>query len=221
MLFDSIGKVIFGLHQNKLAGDIHPEYTPYQESPYAKKELGLAESLFNGRMFGAQDLERNIFANNSNYNATVQRNATDSGQALALGEQAMGQTNSALQNLQTAEKQNKYDLMGNLNSAYRTMIGEGDKVYQDKFQKYQIDENQQSGLRNAAWQNIFGGISDFESGGLQAGQALAGNPTGGMSNSGGGGSKFSSVPSQTDEAGNPTGGGFDISKLMPLLMMGV
>lgn len=205
MLFDAIGKAIFGLHQNKLANQIHPEYHPYQTSPYAKQELGLAQQLFNGRMFGASNLEQNIFANQANYLNNVNRNATDSSQALALGGLAQGQTNNALQNLQTQEAQNKYDLLGNLNKAYQTMIGEGDKVYQDQLQKYQIDTQQQAGLRNAAWQNIFSGISDFESGGLQAAQLLS-QP--GMNGQQQGGS-----------ISGKSGGGTDISKILPYLMI--
>lgn len=180
----AIGKIGLGFAQNHQANQINPVYSPYQTSPYAQKELGMANQLYNGRMFGATDMERNILNSQANFGAQVGRNATDSGQALALAAASQGQTNQAFGNLQTQEQQNKYNLLGNLNSAYDKMTQEGDKVYQDKLQKYQIDSQQKAALRSAAFGNIFGAVSDLGSTAIQ-GEKLGwlGNKGGGMGSS--------------------------------------
>lgn len=166
----SLGKLVFGAHQNSQANKIHPVWQQYQTNPYAKQQLGIANQLFNGRMAGASGLERNIFANNSNYNAGVDRSATDSAQALAIKAAGMGQTNQDLSNLQIREAQNKYGMLGNLNNAYGQMIGEGQKEYESMLQKYQIDVGQKNALRQAGMGNMFGGVSDLSGLGIQLGQ---------------------------------------------------
>lgn len=166
----AIGKIFTGFHQNSLASKIHPEYHAYETSPFAQQQLGLASQLFNGRMSGAADEEKGILASGANYNATVQRNATDSGQALSLAGLSQGTTNSALKKLQIEEGKNKYDLLGNLNAGYSAMVAEGDKKYQDQLQKFQFDTQQKAGLRQSGFGNIFGGIADLSSLGIQSGQ---------------------------------------------------
>lgn len=160
-----VGKFFTGLHQNHLANQIHPVFNQYQTSPYAKQQLGVANQLFNGRMAGAGALEQNIANSQANYVSGAQRNATDSAQLLSLAGQAQGQSNNAYQDLQTKELQNKYNMLDNLNHAYNTMIGEGDKTYNSMLQKYQMDTEQQQQLRNAGSQNTFGALGDL-SGGL-------------------------------------------------------
>ncbi len=161
-------KIYTGLHQNSLANGIHPDYQAYQYNPYAKEQLGTAQQLFNGRMAGAGNLERNIASSQANQYANIGRNATDSSTALALGSAAQGQANSAYNNLQTKEAQNKYSLLDNLNAAYAANIREGDKVYQDKFQKFQLDSGAKAGLRNSGTQNLIGGINDIAAGAFTA-----------------------------------------------------
>jgi len=103
-------KIYTGIHQNHLANQINPQYTPYQTSPYAQKQLGLAEQLYSGRMFGAPELEKNILSTQAATLNNIGKNATDSSQALALGQLSQGQTNQAFNQLQTQEAQNKADL---------------------------------------------------------------------------------------------------------------
>lgn len=160
-------KIFEGFHQNHLANQIHPEYHAYESSPYAKDQLGVAQQLFNGRMAGAGSEERNIANSQANYQSAVSNNATDSGQALSLGGLSQGITNNSYNDLQTKEAQNKYSLLNNLNTAYGTMINEGDKVYQDQLQKYQIDLQQKAQLKNAGFQNIFSGAGDIAGGLIQ------------------------------------------------------
>lgn len=164
-------KMATGFFQNAKANQIDPKYTPYQVSPYAKQQLDLAKTMFGGRMFGAPELEQNILASQSNYLNNVNRNASDSGQALAMGALAQGQTNQNFQDLQIQELQNKYNMLNNLNQGYQGMIEEGDKVYQDMINKYQIDMEQKNALRDSAFSNIFGGVNDI-AGGLIQGNTL-------------------------------------------------
>lgn len=160
----ALGKIGAGIFQGKQANKINPVYEPYETSEYAKSQLGLAQQMFGGRMFGAGDLEKNIYGSQAGYMGNVNRNATDSSQALALGGLAQGQTNQAFQNLQIQEQQNKYGLLDNLNRAYQTMTNEDWKEYQDMLNKYELDTKQKDALRESSWSNIFGGISDIGGG---------------------------------------------------------
>lgn len=175
-LFGDIGKLIFGGHQAHLAKQINPVFTQYQTSPYAKQQLGIAQQLFNAPMAGYQQQLQNIYGSQANYLNAAQRGATDSGQLLALGGLAQGQTNQALNQLGIQNAQNKYNMLNNLNSAYQSMINEGNKVYQSQLEKYQMDVAQKNALTNAGMQNIFGGIGDISAGFLQAYQLE--NPNG-------------------------------------------
>lgn len=164
---NAVGRFFTGIHQRKLANKINPVFNPYQASPYAKQRLGLATQLFNGRMFGAPQLERNIFSNQAAAVNNINRNATDASQALSYGAFAQGQTDDALTNLQTMEAQNKYQMLGNLNSAYEGMIGEGDKEYQSMLDKYRDDVAQKNALSQSGMENKYGAVSDLSSLGIQ------------------------------------------------------
>lgn len=164
-----IGKILFGISQNSKANKINPVFNQYQTSPYAKAQLGIAQQLFNAPMAGVQTETQNIQANQANTNAAVQRNATDSGQALAIAAQTQGQSNDAYSNLQLKEEQDKLAKVNLLNQGYDAMTNEGDKVYKSMLDKFQIDKQEQAGLRGSAWQNIFGGASDLSAGFIKAG----------------------------------------------------
>ena len=181
------GKLFGAMKQEKLANAINPQDVTYQTNPYAKQSLGSVQNLMNGRMVGAGSAERNIAASQANQLANVSRNATDASTALALGAAAQGQANDAYENLQAKEGQQKYGLLDNLQAAYKTMIGEGDKVYQDQLRKYQNDVQAKGALRNAAWQNYAGFGNDLTSAALTA-------ATGGLSSLGGFAKKAASTP---------------------------
>jgi hypothetical protein len=166
----SIGKAIFGGGQRKAAKKIKPYWEQYQESPYAKSQLGIAQQLFGGRMGGAASQEQNIAANQASTVSNINRGATDSAQALALSGMAQGQSNEAYADLGIKEAQNKQMMLGNLNQAYGTLIGEGDKRHQSMIQKYQMDVAQKQALLSGGSQNIFGGLGDLASLGIYAGQ---------------------------------------------------
>lgn len=170
----SIGKFLFGNKQRREGKKIKPVFNQYQTNPYAKQQLGIAQQMFNGRMAGAPQLERNIMASGANFNANVGRNATDGSQALALAAAGQGQTNQDLGNLQVQEQQNKYGMLQNLNQAYGGLVNEGDKEHQSMLQKFQMDTQQKNALMGGGAKNMFGGISDLASLGIMGGQ-LFGN----------------------------------------------
>ena len=124
----------------------------YTANPEAGKRLGMAQTLLNARMPGASAMERNIYGNQANQLANVNRNATDSSQALALGAAAQGQTNQAFQNLGVQEQQDYYNRLQNYTGAQQGVIQEGDKVYQDKVRRFQ----DLAGLTGAGEQNTQG-----------------------------------------------------------------
>lgn len=168
-LANAAGKFISGIKQTKESKKINPQWQQYKTNPFAKQQLGIAQQLFNGRMAGAPELERNIMSNQASQMANASRNATDSSQLLALGGASQGVTNDALSNLQVNEAQNKQAMLGNLNQAYGGMIDEGDKEYQSLLQKYGMDVERKDALRNAGAQNKYGAVSDLASMAFTAG----------------------------------------------------
>lgn len=169
-LVSGIGKLFSGIKQSKEAKKINPVFNQYQANPYAKQQLGLAQNMFNGRMAGAQNMERNIFSNQANTLDSVGRNATDASQALAAAAGVQGQTNNDLTGLQTMEMQNKYNMLGNLNQAYGANIDEGDKVYNSMLQKFQMDSQRKDALANAGAQNKYGAVNGLSSLAMMGGQ---------------------------------------------------
>jgi len=162
-LFSSIYGLVAAGADKRAENQIHPEYHSYETSPYAKNQLGIAEQLFNGRMPGAADEERNIASAQSNFSNNVNRNATDSSQALALGGLGLAESNKAYNQLGTQEAGYKSSMLNNLNAGYQAMVGEGDKVYQDQLNKYNTDEQLKLYFRNAARQNTANAFNGFDS----------------------------------------------------------
>jgi hypothetical protein len=166
----SIATTAIAAKQAKKANEMQPEYRPYEPSEYDKSRLSLAQMLFNGRMAGAGNMERNIASSGASFTNNVNRNATDSGQALALSGMGLGVTNNAYNDLQTREAGNKYDLLNNLNQGYQAMSNADNKQFDADYQKYLLDVQQKNSLKNAAFQNLFGGIGDLASGAATYGQ---------------------------------------------------
>jgi hypothetical protein len=149
-------KIYSGIKQNKLAKQMHPTTNAETDNPYLKAQLGTVQQLFNAPIPGMQNQMRGIQASQSNTNSYIQRNATDSAQALSLGELNQGITNNAVTNLGGQEAQYKMGLLGNLSNAYGAAYG-------SVLDKYKTESAQQQGLRSAGMQNIYGGINDVSS----------------------------------------------------------
>lgn len=166
---NAVGKFFTGNKQNKFANEINPNYTPYQTSQYAKQNLGAVQQMFNSRMPGSAIAGRGIEAAQANQLANIQRNATDSSTALALGNAAQGQAGQSFNELGMREGQYKAGLLDNLQSAYGQLVGEDRFKYQDMLNKYQLDANAKAALRQSAMQNKFGAVNDIASLGIKLG----------------------------------------------------
>lgn len=113
----------------------------------ADSRLGLAKTLFNARMPGAAAAEQNINSSAAGTISNVEKNSTDSSQALALAGGVQGQTNNAFSQLNQAENQDAQRRYQNLDAANNGMQGALE------------DSAQIEGAKNANNQNTWGDIS--------------------------------------------------------------
>lgn len=143
----SIGKFIFGGSQRDAADE-----NPYQKDPYALKKLATANNLYNARMFGATELERNIATAQANQNEQIQKLSGDGTQALQMAASAQGQANNNYQDLQIKEAQNKYNTLKNLNDSYNTMT-----------ENFRLDEDRRNKLLSAGAKNQYDAVNDLGS----------------------------------------------------------
>lgn len=166
-LIGGVGQM-FGVGKaNKQLDKLLLQDPQYMQSMYAKNQLGLAQTLFNGRMAGAGAQEQNIYNNQASTLGNIGRNAGDSSRALALAAGVQGQTNDAFSNLATTESQNKYGMLSNLNNAYAAMIAEGDKSFADQTRRFDNKvavKGMQQQNSQAPWKslsNLGGSIASF------------------------------------------------------------
>lgn len=185
-LIGTIGSLFGNARANRRLEQLIKQNPTYKENPIARERMALAQQLLNARMPGAAALERNIYTNQAGTLDQIQRNATDSSQALALAAGVQGQTNQAFQNLGVQEAQDYYNRLNNLGSAQQGVIAEGDKVYQDQVRRFQ-DLAQIRGAQNANRQNSWGTVSNLGFGLMNYGLAAGG----GLGKAGGAGQQSS------------------------------
>lgn len=176
-LIGGIGSIIGNAKSNRQLERLIKQNPTYKSSPYAAQRMALAQQLLNARQPGAAAAERNIYGAQANSMANVQRNATDSSQALALGAGIGGQTNQAFGDLAQQEAQGYQQRYQNLSAAQEGMTQEGDKVYQDQVRRFQdlaAIRGAQSQNRQSMWQ----GISNMGFGAMNFGLASAGGGAG-------------------------------------------
>lgn len=153
MLFSFINNLVTSGKQMKMAKAINPINPEYKESQYAKDSLGLWQQLYGGRMAGATAATDNIFTSQANTANTIGKNATSTDQVLSMAGGVQGQTNASLVDLATKEAQDKMARAQGLDGANRLMIGEQDKVFQDKMRKFQLDYDTKQALIGSSLQN--------------------------------------------------------------------
>ena len=149
-------KIARGIQQNNLAKRVVVPNATLNPNP----SIPLAQQMFNGRMPGAANAEQNIQTNQANSTASVDRNATNSGQALALISAIQGQSNNAYQGLNQQEGNYKLNAFNNLANLTST---EQERQYMDQVRKRQEGINEKSYLRGSGAQNVSGGINDLGS----------------------------------------------------------
>lgn len=123
----------------------------YEASPYAQNTLGLAQTLLNSRMAGVGRYEKGIYGNTANQIANINRNATDSSQALALAAGAQGSANDAFGNLQGMESQDYFRKLANLNQANQGMTQEHKDLFDDSVRRWQDQVN--NIMRERQWRS--------------------------------------------------------------------
>lgn len=199
-LIGGIGSFFGNRKSNKQLERLIGQNPQYRANPIASQQMGLAQTLLNARMPGAAAAERNIYQNQANMMGSVNRNATDASQAMAMAAAGQGQSNQAFGNLATMEGQDYQRRYGNLVGAQQGVINEGDKVHQDSVRRFQDlaqIRGAQAHNRQASWQSL--GNLGF---GIM-GVGMAGG--GGMMGGGGGGGLMGGAGGAASGAG--MGGG--------------
>ncbi len=201
-LIGGIGKLFGAGKANSGLNDLLKQDPTYAANPLASQRLGLAQTLLNARQPGAAYNERNIYGNQANQQANIQRNATDGSQALALGAASQATTNQAFGQLNQQEDQGYQQRLSNLNQAQQGEINEGDKVYQDQIRRFG-DLAQIRGQQNQNTQNAWGSISNLGFGAMNFGLSGGFNKL-----FGGGGTNGTTAPMQQGfDQPNPYGTG--------------
>ncbi|MFD2922048.1 hypothetical protein ACFS6H_20170 [Terrimonas rubra] len=153
-------KMIASGQQKKALQRATREAGYYTADDNVKQNLALAQNLYNGRMAGASRLEAQIYGNQANTIGAMNRNVTDSSQALALAGSVQGNTNEALQQLAISEAQDRLSRYGILANASQALAAEKYKERMDKI-RYQ---NQLMGIKATHNQNIATGVGDMVNG---------------------------------------------------------
>jgi hypothetical protein len=195
---------------NKALDKLLSQDVTYNKSPFAAQQLAVAKNMFNGRMAGAPQFQNNIFSSQANTLDAVNRNATDSSQALAIAAGAQGQTSQSLEDLQMREAQNKAMMLQNLNQAYGTNIDEDYKVYGDQVRRFgNLAEirGQQQQNKTSALNGVFNGLNSDINQAISAFGAFSGMPGIGAGGGQGGGmqapnTNMSGVASRLNWMGN-------------------
>jgi hypothetical protein len=163
---DIAGKFFAGRKQKKLANAIKPVDPEYQVSEQAKTGLARAKQLYGGRMAGAAAQEKNIASTMANQQAAIERNSTNSADNLYMAAVTGAGANEATANLQQQEAANQVQMNNILTGQEDRMIGETDKVFQDKLRKYTEAVSAKNSLMNASYLNKAGAAQSLAQGGL-------------------------------------------------------
>lgn len=156
----AIGKMIGRGKANRDMRKLLAKNPKYVENPIARQRMGLAAALLNARSPGSMIAERNIFANQANQMANINRSATSSNEALLGGMRTQGTTNQAFDRLNERDDMDYQRRYGNLLNAEEGVIREGDKVFSDDIRRFG-NEFQIGGAINANRQNTWGDISNL------------------------------------------------------------
>ena len=137
----TIFSAIAGMKADKKLDKLLKEDPEYKSSLYSQNTLGMAQNLLNSRMTGAASRERNILGSQANSISNINRNATDSSQALALAAGSQGQSNQSFNDLEMMEGQDFNNKLNNLNQANTAMTGEHKDLFDDSVRRWQDKVN--------------------------------------------------------------------------------
>jgi hypothetical protein len=175
----AIGSLFGAKKSNKELGKLLKQDPSYTANPLAAQRLAMSQNLLNARMPGAARMENNLFTSQANSLAGINRNATDSSQALALAAGVQGQTDQSLNQLGMQEAQDYQRRYNNLTEAQQGQIGEDDKVYQDQIRRFE-DSAKIKGAQIQNRQSAWNSLSQLGFGAMGLGLSNPGQTGGGM-----------------------------------------
>lgn len=186
-----LGATAYGAAQGRQmiseSNKINPNYYQYGdkglqgfESPYAKQMMGLAQAQLNARSPYAAAQQRAILSSQAGAQSAGQKAITDPSQLLAMSPVYQGVAGQQEFNRAAQEQQQYQQKLAQLTGAQQVMIGEGDKVYQDRLRKYQMDMDLKQALKMAGRQTTLSSMQNLASTFLAAGRNYAPNLQGGQ-----------------------------------------
>ena len=160
MAMNTVGTIfgaVAGMKADKKLSKLLNENPSYTQSPYAKERYDLAKTLLNSRMAGSATMERGIQSAAGNAYGNIQRNTTDSSQALAMMAGIQGQAGDQSTNLGRLEGQDYQQKLANLSGAQEGMTTEHKDMFDDTLRRWQDRVNvtmAQNALRQQGAKNI-------------------------------------------------------------------
>ena len=160
MAMNTVGTIfgaVAGMKADKKLSKLLNENPSYTQSPYAKERYDLAKTLLNSRMAGSATMERGIQSAAGNAYGNIQRNTTDSSQALAMMAGIQGQAGDQSVRLGQLEGEDYYKKFGNLTGAQEAMTVEHKDMFDDTLRRWQDRVNvtmAQNAMRQQGAKNI-------------------------------------------------------------------
>lgn len=165
-----IGGIFASKGANRKLDQLLANDPKYAANPLVAQRLGLTKTLLNARAPGAAFQEANIYGNQANTMAAVDRNATSGSQGLAVAAGLQAQTNQAFTGMAEQDAADYQRRFGNYVGAEEGQISEGDKVYQDQIRRFQ-DESQIRGAQSANTSNAWKSLSNLGFAGMNFGMS--------------------------------------------------
>jgi len=144
MAMNTVGTIfgaVAGMKADKKLDKLLEQDPTYTSSPYAAERYQLAKTLLNSRMAGAATMERGISGAAGNAYGNIQRNTTDSSQALAMMAGIQGQAGDQSARLGQLEGEDYYKKLGNLTGAQEGMTQEHQNLFDDSVRRWQDKVN--------------------------------------------------------------------------------
>lgn len=178
-----IGSAASRSKANKRLGELSKYDPAYKPNPLAAQRFGMAQTMLNARMPGAQRAENNIFANQASTIANVNKIATSGADAIQAAAGVQGQTNQQLDQLSQQEAADFQRRYGNYSQALDGQMEEANKLFADNVRRYG-DKVGIVGAQTANRANTWGdiantgfGISSLGMTGLKSGESGTGGGT--------------------------------------------
>lgn len=169
-----VGSAVSRSNANKRLGELSKFDPAYKANPLAAQRFGMAQTMLNARMPGAQRAENNIFANQASTIANVNKIATSGADAIQAAAGVQGQTNQQLDQLSQQEAADFQRRYGNYSQALDGQMEEANKLFADNVRRYG-DKVGIVGAQTANRANTWGDIANTGFGIASLGMNSMGN----------------------------------------------